>query len=130
MKRPNSKPSARSADATDAAIGSRIRARRLEIGMTQVELADAIGVTFQQIQKYEQGINRVAASTLLDVATALRASVISLLPQTSKPADQTDSALQELSEVYANLNDAGRKLLLETARTFDGHPRMRRPRRD
>lgn len=98
--------------------------------MSQEVLAATIGVTFQQIQKYERGINRVAASTLLDIAAALRTSVIALFPQTQKDANKDDVALQELNEVYAKLNDAGRKLLLETARTFDGHPRMRRPNRD
>jgi transcriptional regulator with XRE-family HTH domain len=63
----------RRATATDAAIGKRIRARRLEIGMSQERLAELLGLTFQQVQKYEKGVNRVAASRLFDIAAALRA---------------------------------------------------------
>lgn len=59
-------------DARDVAIGSRIRARREEIRMTQAQLAAAAGVTFQQIQKYEKGVNRVACARLVDIADALK----------------------------------------------------------
>jgi transcriptional regulator with XRE-family HTH domain len=79
QKRVNSKP--RSATAIDGVIGERIRARRLEIGMSQEKLADAIGVTFQQIQKYEKGVNRVAASTLFAIAQALDAKLVSFFPK-------------------------------------------------
>lgn len=71
----------RSATAIDRAIGERIRARRLEIGMSQEKLADAIGVTFQQVQKYEKGVNRVAASTLFAIAQALDAKLVSFFPK-------------------------------------------------
>ncbi|WP_158767392.1 helix-turn-helix domain-containing protein [Terricaulis silvestris] len=63
----------RRATATDAAIGKRIRARRLAIAMTQERLAELLGLTFQQVQKYEKGVNRVAASRLFDIAAALNA---------------------------------------------------------
>jgi transcriptional regulator with XRE-family HTH domain len=55
----------------DKQIGQRIRARRLELGVTQEELARRLGLTFQQVQKYEKGANRVAASRLADVAKSL-----------------------------------------------------------
>lgn len=71
----------RSATAIDRGIGERIRARRLEIGMSQEKLADAIGVTFQQVQKYEKGVNRVAASTLFAIAQALGAKLVSFFPK-------------------------------------------------
>ncbi|HVK80094.1 MAG TPA: helix-turn-helix transcriptional regulator [Verrucomicrobiae bacterium] len=79
-KTPKKKVSPRSASSVDVGIGELIRARRLEVGMSQMSLADAIGVTFQQIQKYEKGINRVAASTLLRVARALDCAITDLLP--------------------------------------------------
>jgi len=60
----------------DVAIGARIRRRRVELGMTQAELASAVGVTFQQIQKYERGANRVAASRLLNLSRALDVGII------------------------------------------------------
>ena len=55
----------------DVHIGSRIRLRRKLIDMTQQELADKLGITFQQIQKYEKGNNRVGASRLYDMASVL-----------------------------------------------------------
>lgn len=61
----------RIANAVDRRLGQRVRARRLEISMSQEKLADLLGVTFQQVQKYEKGINRIAASRLFDIAAAL-----------------------------------------------------------
>ncbi len=61
----------RATNAVDKRLGKRIRARRLQLGMSQEELADTLGVTFQQVQKYEKGINRVAASRLFDIAVAI-----------------------------------------------------------
>lgn len=61
----------RSANAIDRKIGQRVRTRRLEIGMSQEKLAELLGVTFQQVQKYEKGVNRIAASRLHDISSAL-----------------------------------------------------------
>lgn len=61
----------RAANAIDRKIGQRVRSRRLEIGMSQERLAELLGVTFQQVQKYEKGVNRIAASRLYDIASAL-----------------------------------------------------------
>ena len=55
----------------DATIGQRIRAQRLNRGMSQTELADTLGITFQQVQKYEKGANRVSVSRLQQIAEAL-----------------------------------------------------------
>ena len=59
----------------DVHVGGRIRARRKLRGLGQVALAQRIGVTFQQIQKYEMGANRVSASKLYDIARALQTPV-------------------------------------------------------
>ncbi len=59
----------------DAHVGRRIRQRRREIGMSQEGLGNALGISFQQVQKYEIGINRVAASRLWDMAKALKVDV-------------------------------------------------------
>ena len=61
----------RIANAVDRRLGQRVRTRRLEIGMSQEKLADLLGVTFQQVQKYEKGINRIGASRLFDLAHVL-----------------------------------------------------------
>lgn len=59
----------------DLRVAARIRERRLNIGMTQVELAQVIGVAFQQAHKYEHGISRVSAGRLYDIATALHVPI-------------------------------------------------------
>ena len=61
----------RAANAIDKKLGQRVRTRRLEIGMSQEKLAELLGVTFQQVQKYEKGVNRIAASRLHDIAASL-----------------------------------------------------------
>lgn len=65
----------RAANAVDRHIGRRLRERRLAIGMSQETLADLLGVTFQQIQKYEKGVNRIAASRLYSMAKALEIDI-------------------------------------------------------
>ena len=61
----------RSPNYVDQHIGARIRLRRLTIALSQERLGELLNITFQQIQKYEKGVNRVAASRLWDVAHAL-----------------------------------------------------------
>lgn len=62
-------------DPIDVHVGTRIRARRAMLGVTQVQLAELLGLTFQQVQKYERGVNRVSASTLWRAAEALSVPV-------------------------------------------------------
>jgi transcriptional regulator with XRE-family HTH domain len=59
----------------DVHVGSRIRLRRTLLGISQERLADAVGLTFQQVQKYEKGANRVSSSRLVDLANALDVAV-------------------------------------------------------
>lgn len=65
----------RSTNAVDRRLGQRVRTRRLEIGMSQEKLAELLGVTFQQVQKYEKGVNRMAASRLFAIAAALEVPI-------------------------------------------------------
>ena len=64
-------PKKKEPDAIDIHVGRRIRMRRVWRDMTQVALAGAIGLTFQQVQKYEKGTNRVSASRLTEIAAVL-----------------------------------------------------------
>lgn len=64
-------PEKKDPDAIDIHVGRRIRMRRVWRDMTQVALAGAIGLTFQQVQKYEKGTNRVSASRLTEIAAVL-----------------------------------------------------------
>jgi transcriptional regulator with XRE-family HTH domain len=63
----------------DVALGLRIRQRRKALGVSQTALAEAVGLTFQQIQKYERGFNRVSFSRLVDIAHALDCRVVDLI---------------------------------------------------
>jgi transcriptional regulator with XRE-family HTH domain len=64
-------PHPKSVDARDAEIGRLVRARRKQLGLTQTDLAERIGVAFQQVQKYEKGTNRISIGRLTRIAKAL-----------------------------------------------------------
>lgn len=70
-------------DPLDVMIGLRVRVRRKAIGMSQTELGNRLGVTFQQVQKYERGTNRMAGSTLIRAAKALSWTVSGMLGETA-----------------------------------------------
>ena len=59
----------------DKHVGSRVRMRRMVIGMSQEKLGGALGLTFQQVQKYEKGTNRISASRLQQIAAALSVGI-------------------------------------------------------
>lgn len=65
----------RRANPLDLHVGSRVRLQRMLLGMSQEKLGEQLGLTFQQIQKYEKGINRIGASRLFDLAKVLGVSV-------------------------------------------------------
>jgi transcriptional regulator with XRE-family HTH domain len=66
---------ARRANPIDAHVGGRVRLRRMLLGMSQERLAEKLGLTFQQVQKYEKGINRIGASRLYELAQLLSVGV-------------------------------------------------------
>ena len=63
----------------DVAVGARVRIRRRTLGLSQTQLANGLGITFQQVQKYERGSNRVSASMLVKIAAILKTSVAALV---------------------------------------------------
>ena len=77
---------------TDKHVGSRVRMRRMMLGMSQEKLGDALDLTFQQVQKYEKGTNRISASRLQQIAHILQVPVAFFFeggPATNgKPTDQ------------------------------------------
>jgi transcriptional regulator with XRE-family HTH domain len=78
----------------DVHVGSRIRLRRTLLGMSQERLAEAIGLTFQQVQKYERGANRVSSSRLFDLARILDIPLSYFFEEMSAAvSEQTPSAL-------------------------------------
>ena len=111
----------------DGVIGAKIRMRRGEIGMTQTELANAIGVTFQQVQKYEQGKNRVGGSRLDAVAKALQVPVSYFFEQTADDMEVAQGSLLHtrgavsLLKAYAAIKDRHqRQAMINLARAMAG----------
>ena len=113
----------------DIAIGRRIRERRRALGMSQVALAEAVGVTFQQIQKYERGSNRISFSRLVEVAEALNCQLGVLAEglDASAPVDQLEHLNEllakggalEMLEAYAALPTKGlRRAILQHAKAL------------
>ena len=78
MKKAKGKISPRRASAVDKYIGARMREQRLALGMSQERLGKELGVSFQQIQKYERGVNRVSAARLYSICKALNVSLSSM----------------------------------------------------
>ena len=80
MKRKRtSKLNSRRVQESDIAVGERIRARRNQIAMSQENLGKALGVSFQQIQKYEKGVNRISSGRLIQIVNTLQCSVTDLI---------------------------------------------------
>lgn len=90
--------------------------------MSQSALAQQLGVTFQQIQKYENGANRISARTLWYVSQILDTDLVSLLPKPTgsktREAILNSAEFALLGGYFARLNARGRRLLLSTARGF------------
>ena len=115
----------------DVLVGKRIRARRHALGISQSELGVAIGVKFQQIQKYETGANRVSASRLWAISDKLGVPVVYFFEGIS-PTDEgentenqldkyeflSDSESVELMELYRMLPVAQRDAVLEFMRSM------------
>jgi transcriptional regulator with XRE-family HTH domain len=78
-------------------IGARLRTRRRQLGLSQSDLAERLGVSFQQVQKYERGANRVAASTLLSAAQALNTTLAWLVGEEASGRDDDDDVFRALS---------------------------------
>ena len=102
------------ATAVDAHVGGQLRAQRVLLGMSQAHLGDEVNLTFQQIQKYERGANRIAASRLLDFARILRVDVRyffkGLTPegQVITPPIDPDRILAKLMRSWPLLSDPQR----------------------
>src|SRR5262245_29719058 len=81
----------------DIRFGHRMRERRMTLGMSQTDLGAALGVTFQQIQKYERGINRVSAGTLQKLAATLRVPITYFFD--GPPSENNQPAIVEGQDV-------------------------------
>ena len=111
----------------DRVIGAKIRMRRGEIGMTQTQLAQKIGVTFQQVQKYELGTNRDGGSRLDGIAKALEVPVSYFFEQTADDMEVAQGSLLHtrgavsLLKAYAAIKDQRqRQAMVNLARAMIG----------
>jgi transcriptional regulator with XRE-family HTH domain len=103
-------------DPIDVAVGARVRIRRRWLGFSQTQLANALGITFQQVQKYERGANRVSASMLVKIAGKLETTVAALVGE--------DGQAPVEAIIYAQLATPGATdLLAAFARIQDGDAR-------
>lgn len=112
----------------DAHVGKRIRHRRWLVGMTQQQLAEAVGIKFQQIQKYETGMNRVSASRLWDIANALDVPIEFFFeglavgkPGSATPGEadiMSDKEALNLLRIFHAIPEQQRRRLFELARVL------------
>jgi len=103
----------------DIALGSRVRLRRKELGYSQDQLARAVGITFQQVQKYEHGTNRISFSRLVEISEALECSVGDLIGNLDKSKSSgsfskqvaylTEPGASDLLEAYASIESPKRR---------------------
>src|SRR3569833_62810 len=93
------KETTRAPQRIDAYVGERIRFRRNLLGVTQTEMADRIGVTFQQLQKYEKGVNRIGASRLMQICKALEVTPEWLFE--GAPGGQPSAATRDIDTAFA-----------------------------
>ncbi len=91
LKMERTKTRTKAPDARDVDVGRRIRAQRLVCRMSQTELANNLGVTFQQVQKYEKGVNRVGAGRLSRIADVLSVPVSFFFSGDMNPAPASDA---------------------------------------
>lgn len=98
-------------DPIDSQIGARVTARRKELRMTQAALATAVGVTFQQIQKYEKGTNRISASRLVAIARVLETSAASLL---AEDGPDVASGASVVAEHWSQISDPEQRQAIAT----------------
>ncbi|MDQ4134784.1 MAG: helix-turn-helix domain-containing protein [Pseudomonadota bacterium] len=116
--------SKKAASAIDKHVGSRVRMRRMAIGMSQEKLGEALGITFQQVQKYEKGSNRIGASRLHHIASVLGVDVEFFFQGVPAPESEGGTrvsmaeflALPEsdrLVQIFARLPDDARRKIVD-----------------
>lgn len=101
----------------DIHVGSRVRLRRTLLGMSQEKLGEAIGLTFQQVQKYERGANRIGASRLFELSKVLDVPVSFFFDD--MPTATSGGPVPGIAAASAGEPDLAKREILELARAFD-----------
>jgi len=110
----------------DVHVGKRVRHRRWMVGMTQQQLGDIVGIKFQQIQKYETGMNRISASRLWDIAQALGVSISFFFEGFDEDDKAASATAAEHSDTRGDL--LADKEALELVRSYYAIPEAQRRR--
>jgi transcriptional regulator with XRE-family HTH domain len=122
VKRRGGRPKIDSPSPVDIHVGSRVRLRRTLLGMSQEKLGNAVGLTFQQIQKYERGANRIGASRLYDMSRVLDVTVQfffdEMPPEPEAEGYQPLSGSAEPSGTTADQDPMAKRETLELVRTY------------
>ena len=92
-------PSTKAPDPMDVALGAAVRIRRRTIGISQEALAEQCGISFQQIQKYENGANRISFSRLVQIARALKCRVVDLMDVLDGPDREVTGDIDPLTRM-------------------------------
>jgi transcriptional regulator with XRE-family HTH domain len=116
----------RSTAAIDDHVGARIRERRIMLGLTQQQLAEMIGVTYQQAHKYERGINRVSAGRLYEIARVLNAPITYFYEgvdeEGPRQATPHQRMLLEIARNFSEIqNERHQEAVSQLARALAGH---------
>jgi transcriptional regulator with XRE-family HTH domain len=112
---------------TDKHVGARVRMRRLILSMSQEKLGDAIGLTFQQVQKYEKGTNRISASRLQNISQILQVPVSSFFEDApTLPGTPVEKAAAPSPTYVTNFLASADGLALTKAFMSISTPKLRR----
>jgi transcriptional regulator with XRE-family HTH domain len=126
--------SPRSATNVDLHVGARVRERRVVIGWSQEKLAETLGLTFQQVQKYEKGINRIGASRLYEIARTLGVPISYFFDEIDEGVEHTPASSPiaemlstkdgvEMASAFCRITDMNkRRALLGVARAMGEMP--------
>jgi len=139
----NDEKGSRRPNPIDSHVGSRVRLRRMLLGISQEKLGERLGLTFQQVQKYEKGVNRIGASRLFDLSTVLGVPIsffyedapaaearVQPIPGFAEAPSNTDSGILEflstregleLNKAFSRIQEVKtRRAILELVRALGG----------
>ena len=139
----NDEKGSRRPNPIDVHVGSRVRLRRMLLGISQEKLGERLGLTFQQVQKYEKGVNRIGASRLFDLSTVLAVPIsffyedapaaearVQPIPGFAEAQSSADSSILEflstregleLNKAFSRIQDVKtRRAILELVRALGG----------
>ena len=110
----------------DIHVGGRVRLRRMMLGMSQEKLGEQLGITFQQIQKYEKGTNRIGASRLQHISTVLSVPVAFFFEDAPATPNQTGGMAETSTDYVVDFLSSSEGIQLNKAFVRIRDPKLRR----